>query len=641
MVDARALIAAANEYANAAPKVEEPAETAAPSSPAIIDALQGAKTKPTLITDGSDDSDGSAALPRVRSKIRPVNIPAVGPRGAVTAGSPEEAALKRAVASGNKAQELVSKLSTSMTVTPSYPVAFSPSGNTGLVSNDKPELRPAHDAWNRAMALHDTLKAHLDQLPANLHKLHTNMNAVADSVESASQDLLPEHKAAVDKGVAELRRKADWVKDRITSGSAVSEWNKILNPLVNVKSNLMKLKTADGKFSTKINQARLHKTIRDQVDALQSAHKALSRNAMSTFVPVPVTQSDVQDFSDRIKGKSADESGEYEGDKTNPAELRVNQPILSTAQMPSDTHPDFSNVVDGKETNLKALSKPGHVWLTGTHQAGQRFSTQRAATEDNYNELVAELGPSHQATRRMKQMLDFAAGKSNVTFFHPLSGEKVKAKSWRAQIAKPATEQGAVYQPSTLSVDESGIPTINVPDRTKTGAYPKQSYKEVFDAVVARPTKEERLAALAKENEDIKKTGAVAGIPEVKFSDSDSESQDIPQGTMRLSDGTDATVSRFHLELLKGRFGEGHQDVKAMDALLRKEEGRPSAEEEAAAQARIEQNKAAFAERESLRTKNPYKFALKYGLTAQGTTKEETTSQEGLSKKVFGSEGGN
>jgi hypothetical protein len=569
--DPRALEAAANDFAEpaTAATTEAPAETAATDT---VDQPVSEIFKKTKTADREIAVANKRSRVDVPGKIQLPSVRTVGPDTA-TEGSEKEAEMKAAVRSYNTATKLHSDLTKSFALTPK-----SANYNASVPSDASEDERPAHAYWHQAMELHDNLKEYYNQLPKRLIQVHDSMTSTADRVEKALPDLHPEHADILREGIAQLRGRAGWIRDRIGEGGVqLPEALSVLNRLVDVRSSLAGMKRPDGKFNPAVT-AKRHAQIIRNLGTLESIHKRITDSPLATFVAPPISRKLITE----TKGAARED-------------LRTNE-ILPPHLWPRDAHSAYADFGDSREVRnpepfkdrqgktVRALSDPGHVWFEGARRDGDDQDIQVDARDDElYDAMRTKYGQGADVVRRMKNMRDFAENKGKAAFW-AADGSKVTSRTNpRPKKSQMPLGEGTIGDlgggilpgQRVLASDEEGNLGLT---RGKPVSYvetTKQSQRE--DALAQGKPTETYLDVINK----TKNEGAAGATQEATDTISGSESEDIGHGWLQLSTGESHVISRGNLDAMRKDLGQRHPDVlKMTDALTKAETGLSAAEQE-------------------------------------------------------------
>jgi hypothetical protein len=294
----------------------------------------------------------------------------------------------------------------------------------------------ASQAWDKVMALHNTLKSHLDNLPNVIDKRAQEYDNAASRVASADE----RH-----PGVKDLQDASGFLRGSANQ-RVIREHLGVHNNLVEASALLNSQKATDpntgarlSKFKEGLPPIDLHKNIKEAHAILAGVHKSLNSGALSAYgIGSPVSSKEVNaagaaagKLQTTVKAKSEDQIGR------------------DVDEVIANRHPDT-----GEVTNKSALARPGHVWV------GERDSTgslqQMKATPENLSALITKHGKQHRDVTAMKSYMNRSKPERQVY-------------SGRASVGLPVEQGSGSSTPQRAVGPEPVAPTESAAARIKKG----------------------------------------------------------------------------------------------------------------------------------------------------------------------------
>jgi hypothetical protein len=405
------------------------------------------------------------------------------------------------------------------------------------------EKGPAHDAWNAA---HDAIMRfgnHFKALPGlieskrrELASRGPNAQAMLDDLNSRNEITSADY-AHVSQQIKSAKY-APAVKElgKQTEAAPMSELEKGVNKVVSLQADLDILKAPDGKFRTSMDPNALHGKIKAVANSIYGLHQNAKRTALHAFgLATPLSDGDVKGVTSLAHS------------------LQSNIAPIPEGSLPRDVHPTLAERdLYGNITNPEvALAPHGHVWSEqGSKTAkkvGQNMPLDVLPVHPTILEGYEAAGLDRTPeARRMTDLLKF----------HESNQPGYKGRPYKLK--------NKFYNPD-------GTPFVQ--RKLEVPATPGTAAADIQNR--ANMTQKERDEADAKVAEDGVESGTHVRLSSPRFAGRDTY----------ISGGAGAImqVSAQNLQRLERVLGTEHSDTALMDNALRKNQGRPSREEEAAA----------------------------------------------------------
>ena len=406
------------------------------------------------------------------------------------------------------------------------------------------ERGPAHDAWNAA---HDALMRfgnHFKALPSLIRSKQSelqsrvpNAQAMLDDVNSRNgltSDDYTHVSRQIESAKVSYRPMVNELTEQAKKASLSEKGTG--SKVVGLQADLDVLKTPDGKFRPNMDPNALHLAIQKVANNIYGLHQNVKRTALHAFgLATPLSDAEVKGVTSLAHGLQSNIAPIPEGSLPRD----VNHTLKETDAYGNITNPEV------------ALAPHGYIWSEQGSKSAKKVGgyVPPAILQVHPDTLEAYAVAGLENTSEARRMQDLLK-------FHESQQPGYKGRPYKLK-NKFHNVDGTPFVQRKLEV----------PATPGTGAADIQAR--------ANMTQEERDIADARVAEDGVTLGTHVRLSSKYFAKGETY---IPGGS-----GTIRPVNTVELQRLERVLGTEHPDTILMDNALRKNQGRPSREEEAAA----------------------------------------------------------